>query len=167
VVEPQPQSEEVRVEERPKSVSLLGGSLTSLLDKVSNQAEVEGKSVRITIDPASESKLTQAKEAIVQRMCSERPRFISAFELVEFEGNTVKLSVPSEALRDELLGQRYEILTAMAALAGVKGSLDMLIEVREMEFKLKPIKLEDRIAHIQKVMPELVYMQKALDMDFE
>ena len=72
-----------------------------------------------------------------------------------------------DTLRDELLGQRYEILTAMAALAGVKGSLDMRIEVREMEFKLKPIKLEDRIAHIQKVMPELVYMQKALDMDFE
>ena len=166
-VESRPEGVETRGEERPKSVSLLGGSLSSLLDKVSNQTEVEGKSVKITIDPASESKLSQAKEAIVQRMCSERPRFISAFELVEFEGNTVKLSVPSEALRDELLGQRYEILTAMAEIAGVKGSLDMHIDVREMEFKLKPIKLEDRVAHIQKVMPELVYMQKALDMDFE
>ena len=145
---------------------MLGGSIEELLNEVTDRSKGDNKAL-IAIDAESESKLKAAKDRIMKQMCSERPRFVSAFEVIDFEGNTVKLSVPSEALRDELLGQRYEILTAMAALAGVKGSLDMRIEVREMEFKLKPIKLEDRIAHIQKVMPELVYMQKALDMDFE
>ena len=154
-------------ENRPKSSGVLGGSLASLLDKVSTQSEVEGKSVRITIDPASESKLSQAKEKIVERMCSERPRFVSAFEQIGFEGNVVKLAVPSEALRDELIGMRHEILTTMAQMAGVSGSLDMHIEIKEMDFKLKPIKLEDRVAHIRKVMPEFDYMQKALDIDVE
>ena len=123
--------------------------------------------MRITIDPASESKLSQAKEKIVERMCSERPRFVSAFEQIGFEGNVVKLAVPSEALRDELIGMRHEILTTMAQMAGVSGSLDMHIEIKEMDFKLKPIKLEDRVAHIRKVMPEFDYMQKALDIDVE
>ena len=155
------------VEVKPKSSVILGGSIASLLEKVSNESEVDGKSVKITIDPASEAKMSQVKERIVAQMCKERPRFVSAFEQIEFEGNVVKLAVPSEALRDELIEMRYEILTSIAAIAGVKGSLDMHIEVKEMDFKLKPIKLEDRVAHIRKVMPEFDYMQKAFDIDVE
>ncbi|MBE6211575.1 MAG: DNA polymerase III subunit gamma/tau [Rikenellaceae bacterium] len=155
------------VEVKPKSSVILGGSITSLLEKVSNESEVDGKSVKITIDPASEAKMSQVKERIVAQMCKERPRFVSAFEQIEFEGNVVKLAVPSEALRDELIEMRYEILTSIAAIAGVKGSLDMKIDVKEMDFKLKPIKLEDRVEHIRKVTPEFDYMQKAFDIDVE
>lgn len=162
---PQPASQPV-MESKPKT-TMLGGSLSSLINKVSNPVEDDGKSIRLVVDPASEQKMKDAKEQIVKQMCSERPRFVSAFESIDFEGNTVLLAVPSEGLRDELIGQRYEILTTIASLAGVKGSLDMRIEVKEMEFKLKPIKLEDRIEHICKVAPELPYMQKAFDMDFE
>ena len=162
---PQPASQPV-MESKPKT-TMLGGSLSSLINKVSNPVEDDGKSIRLVVDPASEQKMKGAKEQIVKQMCSERPRFVSAFESIDFEGNTVLLAVPSEGLRDELIGQRYEILTTIASLAGVKGSLDMRIEVKEMEFKLKPIKLEDRIEHICKVAPELPYMQKAFDMDFE
>ena len=162
---PQPVSQPV-MKSMPKT-TMLGGSLSSLINKVSNPVEDDGKSIRLVVDPASEQKMKGAKEQIVKQMCSERPRFVSAFESIDFEGNTVLLAVPSEGLRDELIGQRYEILTTIASLAGVKGSLDMRIEVKEMEFKLKPIKLEDRIEHICKVAPELPYMQKAFDMDFE
>ena len=170
-VTPQPQptptpAPQPEVKSMPKT-TMLGGSLSSLINKVSNPVEDDGKSIRLVVDPASEQKMKGAKEQIVKQMCSERPRFVSAFESIDFEGNTVLLAVPSEGLRDELIGQRYEILTTIASLAGVKGSLDMRIEVKEMEFKLKPIKLEDRIEHICKVAPELPYMQKAFDMDFE
>ena len=161
IVEAQPVTEV-----RPK-VSVVGGSLSTLLNEVSNPTEKEGKGLNMPIDPASEEKMLQAKDEIVKQMCAGRPRFVSAFESVEFEGNMVKLAVPSEALRDELLGERFYILKDIAEIAGVKGSLDMHIEIKEMDFKLKPIKLEDRIAHICKAAPELVYMQKALDIDFE
>ncbi|MBR2031849.1 MAG: DNA polymerase III subunit gamma/tau [Alistipes sp.] len=154
-------------EVKPKSSVILGGSIASLLEKVSNESEVDGKSAKISIDPASESKMAQVKERIVAQMCKERPRFVSAFENIDFEENVVKLAVPSESLRDELIGMRYEILTSIATIAGVKGSLDMKIEVKEMDFKLKPIKLEDRVEHIRKVTPEFDYMQKALDIDVE
>ncbi len=155
------------VEVKPKSSVILGGSITSLLEKVSNPVEGEGKGGHAIIDPESESKLLQAKEAIVQRMCAERHRFVSAFESIEFEGNKVKLSVPSESLQQELLDERFWILKSIAETAGVKGSLDMHIEIKEMDFKLKPIKLEDRVAHIRKVTPEFEYMQKMLDLDVE
>ena len=156
----------VVAEEKPK-ISVVGGSIASLLNKVSNPTDGEGKSATIVIDPESEAKMSKVKEAIVKQMCAERPRFVSAFESISFEGNMVKLAVPSEALKDELIGERFWILKRIAEMADVKGSLDMFIEIKEMNFKLKPIKLEDRVAHIRKVMPEFDYMQKALDMDVE
>ena len=156
----------VVAEEKPK-ISVVGGSIASLLNKVSNPTDGEGKSATIVIDPESEAKMSKVKEAIVKQMCAERPRFVSAFESISFEGNMVKLAVPSEALKDELIGERFWILKSIAEMAEVKGSLDMFIEIKEMDFKLKPIKLEDRVAHIRKVMPEFDYMQKALDMDVE
>ena len=141
--------------------------MASLLDKVSNVNDEEGKPAQIVIDEESEAKMMREKEAIIKRMCADRPRFISAFENIEFEGNVVKLAVPSDALKDELLGERFWILKGIAEEANIKGSLDMKIEIKEIDFKLKPIKLEDRVAHIRKVMPEFEYMQKALDMDVE
>ena len=138
-----------------------------MLDKVSNVNDEEGKPTQIVIDEESEAKMLRERDAIIKRMCADRPRFISAFENIEFEGNVVKLAVPSDALKDELLGERFWILKGIAEVANIKGSLDMKIEIKEIDFKLKPIKLEDRVAHIRKVMPEFEYMQKALDMDVE
>jgi DNA polymerase-3 subunit gamma/tau len=154
-------------ESKPKTSVVLGGSLATLLTQVSNVNDEEGKPSQIVIDKDSEAKMLQEKEAIIKRMCTDRPRFISAFENIEFEGNIVKLAVPSESLRDELLGERFWILKGIAEVAKIKGALDMNIEIKEIDFKLKPIKLEDRVAHIRKVMPEFDYMQKALDMDVE
>ena len=150
-----------------KGSSILGGSMNDLLKEVSNPAEAEGKATQIVIDEASEEKLLKVKGDIVDRMCKDRPRFVSAFENIEFEGNVVKLAVPSEALRDELLGERFFILKTISEMAGVNGALDMKIEIKEIDFKLKPIKLEDRVEHIRKVMPEFEYMQKVFDMDVE
>ena len=162
-----PTVEQMAVAEEKPKISVVGGSIASLLNKVSNPTDGEGKSATIVIDPESEAKMSKVKEAIVKQMCAERPRFVSAFESISFEGNMVKLAVPSEALKDELIGERFWILKSIAEMADVKGSLDMFIEIKEMDFKLKPIKLEDRVAHIRKVMPEFDYMQKALDMDVE
>ena len=150
-----------------KGSSILGGSLSGLLKEVADPVENEGKGAQIVIDPESESKLLKVKDEIVKKMCADRPRFVSAFEGIEFDGNVVKLAVPSDALKDELIGERFWILKAIAEMAKVNGSLDMKIEIKEMDFKLKPIKLEDRVDHIRKVLPEFDYMQKIFDMDVE
>ena len=166
VAQPQPTPQPAARPSSTPQPSMLGGSLSDLLDKVSNPTDGESKAA-IVIDPESEAKMKAVKAQIVAKMCSGRPRFVSAFEVIDFEDNVVKLSVPSEALKDELIGERFWILKDIAELAGVKGSLDMKIEIKEMDFKLKPIKLEDRVAHIRKVTPEFDYMQKAFDMDVE
>ncbi len=163
VVTPQTIVPRPSTEPRP---TMLGGSIEELLNEVTDRSKGDNKAL-IAIDAESESKLKAAKDRIMKQMCSERPRFVSAFEVIDFEGNTVKLSVPSDALQKELLDDRFWILKSIAEIAGVNGALDMKIEIKEMDFKLKPIKLEDRVAHIRKVMPEFDYMQKVFDIDVE
>ena len=146
-----------------RKVSRLGGSLQDIMNQVSAPIEGSENPMEVVIDPESESKLNAAKEAIVTSMCAERARFVSAFENIRFEGNTVILVVPTEGLRDELLGMRFDILKSIIEIAGIKGILEMTIEVKNIEFKLKPIKLEDREAHIRKVAPEMDYLAQVFD----
>ena len=137
--------------------------MQDIMKQVSAPTESEGNPLEVIIDPASEEKLNAVKEAVVKRMCDERARFVSAFENICFEENRVVLPVPTEALRDELLGMRFEILKTITEMAGIKGILEMVIEVKEIEFKLKPVKLDDRERHIHKVAPEMSYLAQLFD----
>lgn len=147
--------------------SLLGGSIDDLINEMSGPAEEQGSVYDVKIDPESEAKLTKAKEGIIRRMCSERARFVSAFENIRFEDNHIILTVPSDGLCEELLGMRFEILKTITEVAEIDGILEMVVEVKDVEFDLKPVKLEDRVAHIRKAAPEFDLLQKALDLDVE
>lgn len=150
------------------STSLLpGGSLASLLDRVSNSDMTDAATGEVRVDPRSEEKLAAAKDEIVKRTCELRPRFIVAFEKIAFEGNRIKLIVPTPALRDELNMARTEILDTIAAVAGVEGALELDIEVREVRMNLRPVRLEDRLRHIESRTPMFEELKKALDLDVE
>lgn len=150
------------------SASLLpGGSLASLLDRVSNSDMTDAATGEIKVDPRSEEKLAAAKDEIVKRTCELRPRFIVAFEKIAFEGNKIKLTVPTQALKDELNMARTEILDTIASAAGVNGALELDIEVREVRMHLRPVRLEDRLRHIESRTPMFEDLKKALDLDVE
>ena len=150
------------------SASLLpGGSLASLLDRVSNSDMTDAATGEVRVDPRSEEKLAAAKDEIVKRTCELRPRFIVAFEKIAFEGNRIKLTVPTQALKDELNMARTEILDTIASAAGVEGALELDIEVREVRMHLRPVRLEDRLRHIESRTPMFEDLKKALDLDVE
>ncbi len=150
------------------STSLLpGGSLASLLNRVANSDMTDAATGEVKVDPRSEEKLTAAKDEIVKRTCELRPRFIVAFEKIAFSGNRIKLVVPTQALRDELHLARTEILDTIALAAGVEGALELDIEVREVKMNLRPVRLEDRLRHIESRTPMFEELKKALDLDVE
>lgn len=150
------------------SASLLpGGSLASLLNRVSNSDMTDAATGEVKVDPRSEEKLAAAKDEIVKRTCELRPRFIVAFEKIAFEGNKIKLTVPTQALKDELNMARTEILDTIALAAGVEGALELDIEVREVRMHLRPVRLEDRLRHIESRTPMFEDLKKALDLDVE
>lgn len=150
------------------SASLLpGGSLASLLNRVSNSDMTDAATGEVKVDPRSEEKLAAAKDEIVKRTCELRPRFIVAFEKIAFEGNRIKLTVPTQALKDELNMARTEILDTIASAAGVEGALELDVEVREVRMHLRPVRLEDRLRHIESRTPMFEDLKKALDLDVE
>ncbi|MGN0006773.1 MAG: DNA polymerase III subunit gamma/tau [Alistipes sp.] len=151
----------------PKAhVSLMGGSLSSLISKAGNTSDAESAGAT-KVDEQSEAKLGAAKDEIVKRMGELRPRFRTAFETVVFAGNSLKLTVPSQTLKEELLLARTEILDAVADTAHIDGALNLEIEVRETAVKMRPIRLEDRLQHIVARTPKFEELKKALDLDVE
>lgn len=146
-------------------VSLMG-SLDSLIKKASGGADAEtGGATKV--DEHSEEKLGAARTAIIERMSELRPRFRTAFETVVFAGNTIRLTVPSQGLKEELHLSRTEILDTIADIAKIDGALDLDIEVREVAVKMRPVRLEDRMRHIESRTPKFEELKKALDLEVE
>ena len=108
-----------------------------------------------------------ARDGIVERICRQRPRFVVAFDNVSFSGNTMHVVVPTQALRDDMMSVRSEIVSAVAETAGVDGDVELEIEVREREVKLRPVRLEDRLRHIEEHTPLFGELKKSLDLDVE
>ena len=119
------------------------------------------------IDPRTVEKLTAARTAIIEMINHERPRFIVAFEGMTFDGDKICLTVPSDSLREEILLSSTEILLKIAEVAGVNGSMEFVITVKEEVRKMRPIKLEDRIAHIESKNPTYLELKKVLDLEVE
>jgi DNA polymerase-3 subunit gamma/tau len=145
--------------------SLLRGSYGAVEEAVTEEPSTADDK---RIDPQTEAKLTAAREAIIDEIKRERPRFIVGFETMEFYGCKIKLTVPSEALRHDILHAATELLFKIADIAGVKGALEFDIAVKEDEVrKMRPIKLEDRMEHIEKRNPLYLEFKAALDLDVE
>lgn len=155
--------------------TLIGGtSLSSLLSQArrgpateTSAESAEQAQPAVTIDPASGQKLESGRAAILAYIGQERPRLYAFFEQLRIEGHTLRLSVPSEALREEILRNKLEMLTRIAAIAGVEGALELAVEVDEQIRAARPIKLEDRLRHMNERNPLLAELRRELDLEVE
>lgn len=102
--------------------------------------------------------------AVVREM---RPRFEAAFEPMTFEGSAIRIAVPSESLREEILRCRTELLLRLADAASVHGPLRLEVVVDERTGTRLPYKLEDRLRFIEEKNPLVAELRKALDLEAE
>jgi len=179
---PAPQPAAAPVEARPAAATpaanratLIGGtSLSSLLSQARRgpaaetaPEHAEQAQPLVAIDPASAAKLENSRAAILAYIRQERPRLYAFFEQLRIEGHTLRLAVPSEALREEILRNKLEMLTHIAAIAGVEGALELDVEVDEQIRAARPIKLEDRLRHMNERNPLLAELRRELDLEVE
>ena len=156
------------------AASLIGGaSLSSLLSQARGAAPetapeaAEQPQPAVTIDPASGQKLESGRTAILDYIRQERPRLYAFFEQLRIEGHTLRLAVPTEALREEILRSKLEMLTRIAAIAGVEGALELEVTINEQIRAVRPIKLEDRLRHMNEKNPLLAELRRELDLEVE
>lgn len=153
-----------------------GTSLTELLVTATEtdrstpaptQDETSAKTSSSEIDPDCEKKIKAAHQAILRLMQQKRPRFVPAFEQMEVVNNEIRLKVPTQELREEILRNQTAILLRIAELAEVSGTIQMEITVNEEIRASRPIKLEDRIKYITDKNPLVNELCKALDLEVE
>ncbi len=154
----------------PKS-SPLRPSILNLGELLSVKKEVAQESsesvVIANIDTKSQEKLSSSREAILGYLGEWRPRFVAAFETMIIRDNTIHISVPTSELQAEIERNKVAFLSYVVELSGVVGVIELDIELKEEIKASKPIRLEDRIAHIMEQTPLIEELREALDLEVE
>ncbi len=153
-----------------RSPLISGASLADLLSGVGAESDDDEEcdvELETVIDPLCESKLEQARDAIMALVKRQRPRFVAAFELMRIHGNEISIAVATEPLREEILRNKTEILTNIVETAGVKGLITLSVTVDEQVKAARPIKLEDRVRFLTDKNPMVNELRRALDMEIE
>lgn len=171
---PQPQASRPVTPAHPTRRPLISGtSLSELLASGGNLPDPDGSEKQNgpsgpqEIDPDSERKLQNARDAILKLIGEKRPRFVAAFEQMEIHGHTITVHVPTPDLHDEVLRSKTELLLRVMELAGIGGRIDLEVTVDEQVRAVRPIKLEDRVRYLSEKNPLVVELRKALDLELE
>ncbi len=165
-VEP-PKAEPIKKPAPKKQPSIL--SLGDLLTTKSEPVKGEQEQEVIDIDPKSETILSSKLSEIVEWIKEWRPRFSAVFEKATVNGNIIKITTTTQELKEEILRNRTELLTRIVEITALNGVIELEIIVDESEATrdIKPIKLEDRVAHIIELNPLIAELKEALDLDVE
>ena len=152
--------------------SVAGLSIASMMNAMAKGAEQQSTATEQVAapslyDPQSEAKIEACRAAVSKAVLQERPRVVVAFETMVVQGYTIKVEVPSQTLYEEIMRSKTELLMVIARTAGVAGSLELEVKVNEQVKVARPIKLEDRIQHMNEKNPLLAELKKALDMEYE
>lgn len=146
--------------------ALASGSINNLIKSMSAPVQSE-QSTDIYTDPQSEEKLKASFDKAVASLIAKHPRFSPAFEKVKICGNTISVEVPTSILRDDLTNTRSEITEHFADVAGIDGIVKLDVVLNEVKIKLRPVKLEDRLAHVAGCSPLFDSFVKALDLELD
>lgn len=170
--EPQPSAAPVSQPRSPRKPLISGASLADLLASPEGAAEPDGerpaeKAGNPDVDPRSTEKLENARERILNLIKSRRPRFVPAFERMQFRENVIAVSVPTEELREEILRNKTAMLIRIAELAGIGGVIDLDVTVNEAIRAARPIKPEDKVKFLTEKNPLVAELRKALDLEME
>ena len=146
--------------------ALASGSINDLIKSMSAPVQSE-QSADIYTDPQSEEKLKASYEKAVTALITKHPRFSPAFEKVTIKGNVISVEVPTTILRDDLNNSRSEITEHFADIAGILGVVKLEVILNEVKVKLRPVKLEDRLAHVAACSPIFDELVKKLDLELD
>jgi DNA polymerase-3 subunit gamma/tau len=143
---------------------LLNGDALTATERAAMEA---AKSEEVYIDPSCEEKISLKRDAIVDRIKRERPRISVAFMNFSVEGNVVRMAVPSRELHDEIMYEKADLQRVIAEISGVRGLIEIEVDVNEQIRASRPITLEDRLKHLVAKNERLVEMIERMKLDAE
>ncbi len=144
-------------------------SLSDLMGGGAQRAAESGKeqTAQLPADGQTEEKLHANRAALLEAIREMRPRFAAVFTEMRFHQNRVQITVPTGELKEEILRSRTELLTRMMEVAGIKGALELDIELNEQLRASLPIRLEERLTWLSERNSELAALRQALGLEAE
>ena len=146
--------------------SLLGGEAKTATELIA-EAEADARKIASSVDPACAEKILSSKERIIEVLTKTRHRYGVFFDGMTVEGNVVRVTVPSEALADDIRRDKAELQKIFAEQSGAKGLIEIEVIVNERVKIYRPITLEDRLKHLVDKNERLKEMIEALELDAE
>ncbi len=107
------------------------------------------------IDPQSEQKLTDNKQAFIDAILALHPRLNAAFSNIAISGNKVRLEALTTGMESDLNDSRSELAEIIARVAGINGDVHIEVVLNEVEVHLRPVRLEDRYECVRAANPEM------------
>ena len=169
VAEPKPRPRATTQRSLSSSVSLsslLDGEVKTATELIA-EAEAEVRETASAIDPACQEKIAAAKDRIIEMLTKTRHRYGVFFDGMAVEGNVVRVTVPSEALADDIKRDKVELQKIFAQQSGAKGYIEIEVIVNERVKIYRPITLEDRLKHLMDKNDRLQEMIETLQLDAE
>ena len=148
------------------SLSSMMGGEAKTASEIAEEAAAAA-SAEVVIDPRSEEKLNAAKGKMIDVLSRGRVRYVPVFETMRAEGNTVRLTVASRELFEEIMRDKLRWLGEIAQVAGVNGVIELEVEVNEAIKIARPITIEDRLKHLIAKNDKLKEMIEQLVLDAE
>ena len=96
-----------------------------------------------------------------------RPRFATAFAGMTVHGNVIRTTVSTELLRDDIVQHQKELLSLLHDIAGLEGTVVFDIEVKEDRSAIRPVKPEDKLAHLRSKNAALDEFRRELELELE
>ena len=157
---------------KPAGRSVSGVSIHSILKGGTSKekaaaGEPAATAARQAVDPDSQQKITAAKETFIAELGRRRPRFATAFANMEVTGNTIRATVSTDLLRDDIIQHQKELISLLRDISGLDGTVVFDIEVKEDRSAVRPVKPEDTLAHLRSKNAALDELRRELELELE
>lgn len=109
----------------------------------------------------------RGKETFIAELGRRRPRFATAFANMEVTGNTIRATVSTDLLRDDIIQHQKELISLLRDISGLDGTVVFDIEVKEDRSAVRPVKPEDKLAHLRSKNAALDELRRELELELE
>ncbi len=118
-------------------------------------------------DPYSQQKITGKWTPFMERMMKDHPRMGHALSSAIVNGHTLKVTVGTEIIRDELMRNQGEITLLLQECCGIEGSVILEVTVSATQDDNLPHRTIDKVRFLVEQNPELNTLIQDLTLDTE
>lgn len=174
-----PTKPEIKKQEpRDTQKSLLGVSISSMLQKAAPQAAAESElddepisccsePDNSKIDPAFHENVMIGCKRYAETLRNSRPRLSTSFEYAEIENGVLKITVPNNILKDEINADRHTIETELMQLCKIPNlPMDVIVDQTIEQVKTILLKDEDKLKFLNSENSAVTKFCTALNLDY-